>query len=88
MDLTCSVAQTPGKVIMEPNEFCLPVNEKQDVAIIIQLSDKDLSCWEKSPASFVTVLSFYYGDEISRQLYQRLVLPMITTDSSIMNECC
>lgn len=29
VDLTCSVAQTPGKVIMEPNEFCLPVNEKQ-----------------------------------------------------------
>ncbi|XP_021379779.1 uncharacterized protein LOC110467151 [Mizuhopecten yessoensis] len=65
-DLRCKQALVPGRVLVEPNEFVLGVQATRTVVMVLNPTHRESAlCLDHKDV--VGVVSFLYGDEISRQ---------------------
>ncbi|KAK2155816.1 hypothetical protein LSH36_230g01007, partial [Paralvinella palmiformis] len=69
-DLSCKrKVRNAVKLIIEPNQFCLKEHSSREVTIQLMPTEKETSLCALKDAIIMTI-GFFYGDEISRQLYR------------------
>ncbi|XP_060078039.1 uncharacterized protein LOC132557559 [Ylistrum balloti] len=88
-DLRCKQALVPGRVLVEPNEFVLGVQATRSVVIVLTPTHREGAlCLDHKDV--VGVVSFLYGDEVSRQKMREAIdqgrqcKPLKTTEDVLL----
>ncbi|XP_069112026.1 centrosomal protein of 192 kDa-like isoform X2 [Argopecten irradians] len=85
-DLQCKQFLVAGRVLVDPNEFVLGVQDTRTVVIMLNATHRESAlCLDHK--SMVGVVTFLYGDEISRQKLRRAVehsKPVSTTEDVVL----